>query len=108
MRKNFDKKENTNQQRAISVTVTFHEHRLIGELVAKLAYLRPEIGYSTEKVHPGWNAIESSSIEAFVSGKVGMSNEKHLINIPFASSFFFTSIKSSKTNYSLRWSNSLS
>jgi hypothetical protein len=108
MKKYFGRKEKKNMQAHISVSATFHEHRLLGELVEKLAYLRPEMGYCVEQVHPGWRAIESSSVEAFVSGKVGMSDGKDFISISFVSSFFFTSIRSNKENYTLRFSNSLS
>ena len=93
---------------AIAITATIPEHCLLQSLVEKLAYRHIDIGYSRESVPVGSQAIETSSLEAHVSGEIILSDENDLINMPFVSCFLFTCTKSKRGDYKLSWSNSLS
>ena len=53
---------------SLAITATLADPHILKNLVEQLAKRRHDIGYSLEKVEPGWRAIETSSIEAHVSG----------------------------------------
>jgi hypothetical protein len=91
-----------------AITATFTEPWRLQNMVEKLAYRGCDIGYSLESVPVGWHALDSSSVEAYVSGDMIFSNENDFINIPFVSCFLFTCIKKKRGEYKLFWSSSLS
>jgi hypothetical protein len=93
---------------SIAITATLMEPRLLKNLVEKLADRRNDPGYSLQKVQPGWKAIETSSIEAYVSGDIVFSDKTDFIVMPFDTSFLFTCIKSRRAEYNLTWAVSLS
>lgn len=92
----------------IEITATLVESRLLTNLVEKLAVRRYDAGYTLEKVQPGWEAIEASSIEAHVSGVVNASTATDNVNMVFTTCFLFTCIKGKGQDYKLTWVNSLS
>ncbi|TAL43757.1 MAG: hypothetical protein EPN92_09730 [Chitinophagaceae bacterium] len=96
------------KNQSIAITATLEEPRLLKTLVERLADRRYDIGYGHEKVKPGWKAIETSSIEAFVSGNINLYGEIDLLNIPFVTCFLFTCIKEKEDGYKLTWASSLS
>ncbi|MES1218043.1 MAG: hypothetical protein ABUT20_21225 [Bacteroidota bacterium] len=91
-----------------AITANLSEPNLLKNLVEHLADRRNDIGYCHEKMHPGWNAIEQSSIEAFASGDIIFSDGHMLVRMPFDSSFLFTCIKRKGGEYNLSWVSSLS
>jgi hypothetical protein len=91
-----------------AITATLAEPALLKNLVEKLAYRRNNSAYCFEKVQAGWNAIVSSSIEAYVSGDIILSEETDFTIMPFDTSFVFTCIKSKDNEYNLTWTSSLS
>ena len=93
---------------AIAITATLEELNLLQVLVEKLAECNLDIGYSSKKVQPGWEAIETSTIEVLVSGGINLAHEEELINAPFVTCFLFTCIKPLNGKYELTWSSSLS
>ena len=93
---------------SIAITATLMEARLLKNLVEKLADRRNDTGYSLQKVQPGWKAIETSSIEAYVSGDMVFSDKTDFVIMPFDTSFLFTCIKSREAEYNLVWAVSLS
>jgi len=93
---------------AIAISTSLDEPRLLRSLVEKLADRRYDIGYSLEKVQTGWQAIETSSIEAHASGEITLSTETDLFNIPFVACFLFTCTKGKWLNYNFTWVHSLS
>jgi hypothetical protein len=93
---------------SIAITATFDESGFLGNLVEKLADRRNDPGYSFEKVQPGWLAIETSSLEAHVSGDIILADKKDLIKMPFVTCFLFTCTKRRRGEYKLTWANSLS
>jgi hypothetical protein len=92
----------------IATAALFNEPYLIRDLVETLASNRPDLGYSREKVQIGWKAIETSTIEAHVSGQLTLSNETEHAEISFSSGFIFTCSKGKREEYQLAWVNSLS
>jgi hypothetical protein len=52
--------------------------------------------------------VETSSIEAHVSGTVGLADPKDIAHMPFVTCFLFTCIKLGKSSSHLTWSSSLS
>jgi hypothetical protein len=92
----------------IVTTALLNEPYLLKDLVETLASQRPDMGYNQEKVQVGWKAIETSSIEAHVSGQLGISSEADEVNILFTTCFLFTCTKGKREDYQLAWVNSLS
>ena len=92
----------------LHISAQFDEPEFVQNLVEKLAYRRYDIGYGNETVPTGFEALESSSTEAYVSGTLGIDAAKNEhINMPFISCFNFTCIKGSGDPYQLIWSSSL-
>ncbi len=94
----------------LHISATFDEPEFVQNLVERLAYRRYDIGYSNEKMPPGFKALETSSTETYVSGTVSIETEgaSEKINMPFITAFLFTCIKGKSDPYQLIWSASLS
>ena len=92
----------------MAINASLNEPYLLKDLVESLADRRQDIGYSLEKVQLGWKALETSSLEAYVSGRVSISNEADAVTMLFTTCFLFTCTKAKRQNYSLSWVNSLS
>jgi hypothetical protein len=103
--KNSRKKETSSE---ISITAALCEQSLLQSVVEELAYRRIDIGYSNQIVPPGLTAVETSSIEAHVSGDMNISAKGDFLDVPFTTCFLFTCIKAKGSDYSLSWSSSLS
>ncbi|MEP6596301.1 MAG: hypothetical protein ABJA71_10160 [Ginsengibacter sp.] len=97
-----------NKSSVVEITTTLFEQSLLETLVEELAYRRVDIGYSRESVPVGRQAIETSSIEAYVSGEMNISDKSDLLNMPFTTCFLFTCIKIKGGEYKFSWCNSLS
>ncbi len=96
----------------ISITATLEEPAVIKTVVETLASRHIDRGFSLSLVPPDWKAIETSGLEANVSGSLEMFlNNNHpgkQIDIPFSSCFLFTCIKGNNGMFNLEWSSSLS
>jgi len=92
----------------IVITARLAELGLLKSLVEDLANRRNDIGYGVEKVQPGFQAIETSTIEAHVSVELSLSSKTERINIDFVTSFLFICVKGKWLNYNFNWANSLS
>jgi hypothetical protein len=108
MKKTGNKDGSRIEHSAIAITATLIEPRLLKNIVEKLADRYNDIGYGHEKVQPGWQAIEISSFEAYVSGNINFSGETDLMKMPFDSCFLFTCTKGKAGEYKLTWASSLS
>lgn len=106
--KNSGNQRSKKMTNAIAITATLVQPRLLTNLVEKLADRRYDLGYCYEKVQLGWQADETSSIEAHVSGDIGISVNDEKINMPFVTSFLFTCTKGKGQDYRLAWISSLS
>lgn len=92
----------------ISVITSLSDSALLVFLVEKLADRRNGTGYDRQTVQPGWNAIETSSIEAYVSGTTNLSHDTDAIDAGFTTSFIFSCTKEKGKAYSFTWLCSLS
>ena len=93
----------------LHIRTKFDQPGLLKNIVEKLACRRSDNGINRLKMPRSMEAIQSSSIDAFVSGNVEFDyNEKEKIRMPFISSFHFTCIKTKNSPYRLAWSSSLS
>ena len=108
MKKPNNKNNSKVETLPIAIKASLNEPYLLKDLVESLADRRQDIGYSLEKVQLGWKALETSSLEAHVSGRVSISNETDSVNMLFTTCFLFTCTKAKRQNYSLTWVNSLS
>lgn len=91
------------------VKATLDELEFLEALVEDLADRGYGLGYDEQPVPTGSLAIETSSLEAYVSGKVflpGTGNPP--IDMSFTTCFLFTCITTQKDIFKLTWSNSLS
>ena len=80
---------------------------LLENMIEKLATRHNEQGYGSAQVPKTWQAIETSSIEAFVSGIVEFDYTDDLrIRIPFITCMVFSCTKANKESYDLCWSSS--
>ena len=103
-----NKNPNKMETLPIITTALFNEPYLLKDLVETLAAHRPDIGYNRESVQLGWKPLETSSIEAHVSGQLNISSEADLVNMLFTTCFLFTCTKGKREDYRLTWVNSLS
>lgn len=103
-------KNNPNGKRPTPLTIstTLAERPLLVKLVERLACRNYDCDQRFEKVPAGSVAIETSSLEAFVSGDLNLSSPVELINQSFITSFLFTCIRMKGQNYDLKWISSLS
>jgi hypothetical protein len=105
------KKANKNSRHtadSLAAAVSIDEFDFLEEVVKDLATRRYDIGYCRESVPAGWNAIDTSSIEAYVSGTIAMADDTEHSIIPFTTCFFFTCSKVKRGEYDLSWISSLS
>jgi len=108
MKKTSNQNNNGNENSTIAITATIAEYGLLKSLIEDLASRRLDMGYIYEKVQPGFQAIETSSIEAQVSIDLNLFSEKEDFKIPLAAGFLFTCTKGKWLNYNFTWVNSLS
>lgn len=98
--------------KSVNITATLDQPELLESMIEKLASRRYDIGYSNEAVPKDWQAVETSSTEAYASGTLSfsglMTNDEASINVPFITSMLFTCIKGREDGYHLLWSSSLS
>jgi hypothetical protein len=92
----------------IAVSVTLDEAPLLKNLVEKLAHRRYDIGYIDQLMPSGWQAIETSTIEAYVSGCMDIQEKEEYIALAYTTCFSFTCTKAFGGENSLSWVNSLS
>ena len=93
----------------MSISANLYEPVLLKNMVEKLASRHVDMGFSQVPVPQQWKAIESSCIQATVSGSLGLNQkDNNEEGIPFDSCFLFTCIKGKNSPYSLEWSSSLS
>ncbi|MFT3845068.1 MAG: hypothetical protein QM725_08450 [Lacibacter sp.] len=81
---------------------------VLKNLVEQLAARKNDLGYSTQNVPLGQEALETASAPVYTTGAVLMQEGGEKLNIPFITSFMFTCVKSINGHYQLAWSSSLS
>lgn len=88
----------------LHITATLDQPELLEEMVEKLAIRSYENSQSKIRVPKTWEALETSSLEAFVSGVVEFDyNEEQRIRIPFVTCLVFSCTKTKNETYDLCW-----
>jgi len=101
-------KNQNNRKQVKVISATLLESRMLKSLVERLAKRNYDADYFYEKVQEGSKAIETSSLEAYVSVEMALTENGDHFNIPIVTCFLFTCIKHSGGNYNLRLASSLS
>ncbi|HMD00464.1 MAG TPA: hypothetical protein VKH37_09935 [Ferruginibacter sp.] len=93
----------------LHLTASVDKPELLEDIVEKLATRRYDIGYNRAKVPNSWDAIETSTVESYLSGTVEFDyNDRQRIRIPYITCFLFSCTKTKNDPYDLSWSISLS
>ncbi|MDP4262921.1 MAG: hypothetical protein Q8941_10345 [Bacteroidota bacterium] len=92
----------------LAVSLTLDEAPFLKNLVEKLAHRRYDTGYCYEPMPSGWNAVNTSSIEAYLSGCMDIRGNDEIISLSFTTCFAFTCTKLAHGENTLSWVNSLS
>lgn len=93
----------------IHLSASVDEPEVLEDIIEKLAIRRYDAGYGRAKVPDTWNALDSSSIETYISGNVEFDyNETQRIRVPYITCFLFSCTKEKNSPYGLVWSLSLS
>ena len=88
----------------LHLTATIDRPELLEDMVEKLATRRYETGYGKASVPKTWQALETSSIEAYVSGVIEFDyDEEQRIRVPFITCLVFSCIKEMDEPYQLSW-----
>ena len=96
------------------ISALFDQPEFLQDLVERLADRRYETGFISETIPAKHHSFESSTIETFVSGIIGIDmtadteTSEERINMPFTTSFLFTCIKGKQKNFKMEWVLSLS
>jgi len=93
----------------LHLTASVDKPDLLEDIIEKLATRRYDIGYGRAHVPTTWEALETSSVESYMSGTVEFDyNETQRIRIPYITCFVFSCTKVKNDPYDLSWSISLS
>lgn len=92
----------------LGVGVSIDELRFIKELITDIAGRRQDMGHSYQVVPEGKRALETSSLEAYVSGKIAMADSANDVLVSFSACYMFTCCKVKGGDYTLSWMSSLS
>ena len=93
----------------LQITASFDKPELLENMVKQLAVKHNDIGYGNAHVPGLWKALETSTIESYVSGTIEINmGIENPIRMPFTSCFLFTCTKERLKEYKLNWSISLS
>jgi hypothetical protein len=91
-----------------TVAATIDELLFLQSLVTKLASKPYDIGNKRQKTLAEWEAMETSSLEAYVSGQLSFTDSSEKVDMSFTTAFLFTCTRLNKEGYDLSWVNSLS
>lgn len=107
----MNKTDQPGQQRDSSpliVSVTLDAAPLLTNMVEKLAHRRYQLGFSKELMPEGFRAVDSSTIEAYVSGCMDIEESNEYIALSYTTCFSFTCTRVLGGPNKLCWVNSLS
>jgi hypothetical protein len=83
--------------------------KALENIIEQLATRRYDVGYGNATVPAAWQAVDTSSVEAYLSGRIEFDyNETQRIKVPYITCFIFSCIKEKNNPYNLIWSFSLS
>ncbi|MFN5136292.1 MAG: hypothetical protein ACK5DG_13350 [Chitinophagaceae bacterium] len=92
----------------LTIITQLDQPEFICNLVERLAYTHPDLGYGSYKRTGNWQPVETSTNDIYAGGTVQMiMNDEHF-NIPYIANFLFTCLKGKDGVYKLEWGCSLS
>jgi hypothetical protein len=104
-----EKRENDRQANSrASVTATVDAILFLEGLVKYLARNRNDVSHQLKFTHPGWEAVNTSSVETFVGGSLQLTDKDIPVKTAFGSSFLFTCTRGFDGEFHVMWSSSLS
>jgi hypothetical protein len=107
--KNHDNKKGIKVENStIACSATLQESRMLKNLVERLACRNYDNEFVFEKLPADWKAIETSSLEAYVSVDLTISENTEMVNVPVITCFLFTCVKEKNSKYNLTLCSSLS
>jgi hypothetical protein len=93
----------------LHLTTWVDKPEIMEKMIEEMATRRYDIGYGNAVVPASWQALDTSSVESYVSGRIEFDyNETQRIRVPYITCFLFSCIKEKKDPYDLTWSFSLS
>ena len=93
----------------LHLTASVDKPEVLEDIIERLATRRYDMGYSNAAVPATWKAIETSSVETYLSGRIEFDyNDLQRIRMPYITCFLFSCIKEKNNEYELSWSFSLS
>lgn len=93
---------------SLHISASFDKPDLLVSMVERLAYRTVDMGYAKAKVPSTHSALETSSLESYVTGDVHLTfGNIDPIHMPFISGMLFTCIKEKGSAYKLNWCVSL-
>ncbi len=95
-------------KQSIQIAAILDKPRQLKDLVEDLAYKRLDNGFGHQLVPSHLKALETSSLEAYISGVVKLDEGHDHVSMLFTSSFLFTCIKEKDKRYKMTWCCSLS
>lgn len=96
------------------ISASFDQPEFLQDLVERLADRRYKTGFISQTIPAKHHSFESSTIETYVSGIIGIDipvdteTGEERINMPFTTSFLFTCIKAKQKRFNMEWVLSLS
>lgn len=108
MKNSYNQENGRNEFSSLTISAQLHKPGILKNMVEVLADRRIDVGNCHEKVHSGWQAVDTSSTEAFVSGDLNITSELEHIYSTFLTNFYFTCTKDKGAPYKLLWMSSLS
>lgn len=102
------KKSDKSRHLPLTVSASFDNFPLLESIIEKLSYRKTESHLPCFPAATGMEAIDTSCIEAYVSGSFLLSENEMFACSSFTSCFLFTCIRGEGGGDSLVWSSSLS
>lgn len=92
----------------LQIKATVENPQMLESIVERLATRHYDTAVKTV-VPKAWQALESSSVESYVSGTIDIKGKGlQPVHLPYTSSFLFSCTREKKEAYQLRWCISLS
>ena len=92
-------------KKSLQITASFDQPELVENIAEKLASRRYDYGVSNIRMPKKWTAIDTSSVENYVSGTIEIAfSAKEKIKMPFITCFLFSCTKEKNQSYELSWS----
>jgi hypothetical protein len=96
-------------KRNIHLQTSVDKPETLEDIIEQLATRHYDMGYGNAKVPTFLQAIDTSSVESYISGNVEFDyNETQRIRVPYITGFLFSCRKGKNDPYDLVWSLSLS